>query len=116
MTTPRKKSTLRKQSKKTNKTNKKSTMTYFAKNVLDKYKNNTKHFNIQRIYKGKAAIKKAINLFYPENNDQGTKWISQWTSKEQKQAIFFIVSRKLKSNTQFYYKFVIGDSILGEKY
>lgn len=63
---------------------------------------------------GNKAVKKAMNLFYPDNKKEANDWISIWTAKERSESVFFIVKRKLRTNTVVYFKFVIGDSVLGE--
>ena len=97
----------------------KTTMSDLATKVLDSYKSDDR-YNIMAIYKGTKAVNKGINLFFPDtyqNQDtknEGIKWIRRWTPEEQDQAAFLVISRKLRRSTYIYFKFIIGDSVLGE--
>ena len=62
----------------------------FVNNIYNHYKNN-KNYTIKKVYKGATAFKKAILLFFGENNNESKKWANKWTAYEKSQCIFLVL-------------------------
>ena len=60
------------------------------------------------------VVIKAKKFFSVDSTAEFNKWIRTWTTEEQNLSLFFVITRKIRKNTYVYFKFVIGDSILGE--
>ena len=83
--------------------------------ILEKLKSDSK-INIIRVIKGLPAVEEAEILFFPTELIESKKWSSQWDLSRKKNAVLIIYSRMMRVKKQLAFKFIIGDSVLGEKY
>ena len=62
-------------------------------------------------FHGKDALDKAKKIFF-EDKKEAQKWSNQWSNYQKSKAVLFFYEKGNKVG----FKFIIGDSVLGEKY
>ena len=85
-----------------------------AQKLIDGYTSGSNPFVLVEEVHGKDAVRLANKLLFKDS--KGTEGSKNWSASEQAKAVFFVVARKTKSNKmELRIKFVIGDSVLGER-
>jgi hypothetical protein len=70
---------------------------------------------IYKTIKGKKASEIAKKVFIKNDPTGAEEWISKWSEQEQKDSVLIIYIKQMRTKEYIMIKFIIGESVLGQK-